>query len=175
MTVASRRARAKDLDAPTLYELLKLRVEVFVVEQASPYPELDGRDLLGETRHFWLEVPNGEVICTLRLTEEHTGGRKVFRIGRLCTKRSARGHGHTTRLLRAALAEVGDYPCRIDAQTYLAEMYAQHWFVRDGDDFLDGGVPHVPMLRPGGPPSPQAVTRPASSAGGPGAATEPVP
>jgi ElaA protein len=183
MTVALRRAWAKDLDAATLYELLKLRVEVFVVEQACPYPELDGRDLLAETRHFWLEKPDGKVICTLRLMEEHAGGEKVFRIGRLCTKRSARGQGHTTRLLRAALAEVGDYPCRINAQTYLADMYAQHGFVRDGDDFLDDGVPHVPMLRPNRPPvslaaarlgvpPPHAATRPASSAGGPGSGVE---
>ena len=149
MTETLRRTWAKDLDARTLYELLKLRVEVFVVEQAIPYPELDGRDLLAETRHFWLERPDGEVICTLRLMEEHAGGEKVFRIGRLCTQRSARGQGHTTRLLRAALAEVGDYPCRINAQTYLAEMYSQFGFVRDGDDFVDDGVPHVPMLRPG--------------------------
>ena len=67
MTVALRRSWAKDLDAATLYELLKLRVEVFVVEQACAYPELDGRDLLPETRHFWLQGPRGEVICTLRL------------------------------------------------------------------------------------------------------------
>ena len=59
MTEALRRSWAKDLDARTLYELLKLRVEVFVVEQACPYPELDGRDLLAETRHFWLETPAG--------------------------------------------------------------------------------------------------------------------
>jgi ElaA protein len=149
MSEALRRTWAKDLDVQTLYELLKLRVEVFVVEQAIPYPELDGRDLLTETRHFWLERHDGEVICTLRLMEEHAGGRKVFRIGRLCTKRSARGQGHTTRLLRAALAEVGRYPCRINAQTYLADMYARHGFVRDGEDFLDDGVPHVPMLRRG--------------------------
>ena len=45
VTVALRRCWGKDLDAATLYELLKLRVEVFVVEQACPYPELDGRDL----------------------------------------------------------------------------------------------------------------------------------
>jgi ElaA protein len=156
MTAALRRAWAKDLDAPTLYELLELRVEVFVVEQACPYPELDGRDLLAETRHFWLEQPGrggtpagGGVICTLRLMEEHAGGEKVFRIGRLCTRRDARGQGHTTRLLRAALAEVGDYPCRINAQAYLAEMYADHGFIRDGEDFVEDGVPHVPMLRPG--------------------------
>jgi ElaA protein len=156
MTIALRRLRAQDLDAATLYELLKLRVEVFVVEQACPYPELDGRDLLAETRHFWLEAPDGEVICTLRLMEEHTGGAKTFRIGRVCTKRTARGQGHSSRLLQAALAEVGDYPCRIDAQTYLEEMYRQHGFVRQGDEFLDDGIPHVPMERPGirteGPP-----------------------
>ncbi len=152
MTEALRRSWSKDLAARTLYELLKLRVEVFVVEQACPYPELDGRDLLAETRHFWLESADGEVICTLRLMEEHAGGEKAFRIGRVCTKRSARGQGHATRLLRAALAEVGHYPCRIDAQKYLAAMYARHGFVRDGGDFLDDGVPHVPMLRPGSGP-----------------------
>jgi ElaA protein len=149
VTVALRRVRAPDLHAATLYELLKLRVEVFVVEQACPYPELDGRDLLTETRHFWLEQPDSEVISTLRLMEEHTGGAKAYRIGRVCTKRSARGQGHAERLMRAALAEVGDYECRIDAQTYLAEMYARHGFVRVGDEFLEDGVPHIPMVRPG--------------------------
>lgn len=156
MTIALRRAWAKDLDAPTLYALLRLRVEVFVVEQACPYPELDGRDLLAETRHFWLEEAGrggvsgrGDVICTLRLMEEHAGGQKTFRIGRLCARRDVRGQGHITRLLRAALAEVGDHPCRIDAQAYLVDMYARHGFVRDGDDFIDDGIPHVPMLRPG--------------------------
>ncbi|GFG76448.1 UPF0039 protein [Mycobacterium botniense] len=149
VTAALRRAWAKDLDAPTLYQLLRLRIEVFVVEPACPYPELDGHDLLAETRHFWLEAPDGAVIGTLRLMEEHAGGEKVFRIGRLCTTHSARGQGHATRLLRAALAEVGDYPCRVDAQHYLADMYARHGFARDGDEFLDNGVPHVPMLRSG--------------------------
>lgn len=151
MTVAVHRRWAKDLGAATLYELLKLRVEVFVVEQACAYPELDGRDLLAETRHFWLEQGDGEVICTLRLMEEHPRGGKAFRIGRVCTKRSARGHGHTTRLLQAALAEVGDYACHINAQTYLEEMYAPHGFVRDGDVFFDDGVPHVPMVRAAAP------------------------
>ncbi|MGV0716685.1 GNAT family N-acetyltransferase [Mycolicibacterium sp. XJ662] len=147
MTVALRRSWAKDLDAATLYELLKLRVEVFVVEQATPYPELDGRDLLAETRHFWLEAADNEVICTLRLMEEHPGGQKGFRVGRVCTKRQARGRGHATRLLSAALAEVGDYPCRVDAQIYLEAMYAHHGFVRDGEEFVDDGIPHVPMVK----------------------------
>lgn len=148
MTVALRRSWAKDLDAAMLYELLKLRVEVFVVEQATPYPELDGRDLLAETRHFWLEDAEGRVVSTLRLMEEHPGGQKAFRIGRVCTKRTERGHGHTSRLLQAALAEVGGHPCHIDAQTYLQEMYGRHGFVRNGDEYVDDGIPHVPMVKP---------------------------
>lgn len=147
MTVALRRCWGKDLDTATLYELLKLRVEVFVVEQACPYPELDGRDLQSQTRHFWLQEPVGEVISVLRLIEENPSGRKLFRIGRVCTKQSARGGGHATRLLQAALADVGEHPCHINAQTYLVEMYARHGFVVAGDEFVEDGIPHVPMLR----------------------------
>jgi len=57
--------------------------------------------------------------------------------------------------------------CQLSARVYLADMDAQHGFVRDGDDFLDGGVPHVPMLRSTSPPPPAAAP-PASSADEPG-------
>lgn len=147
MTAALRRCRGVELDAPTLYELLKLRVEVFVVEQRCPYPELDGVDLLRETRHFWLNNPAGEVASTLRLLEEHPNGRKTFRIGRVCTAVAERGRGHTNRLMQAALAEVGADPCRLSAQSYLTGMYARHGFVADGPEFLEDGIPHVPMVR----------------------------
>ena len=150
MTVAPRRSWAKNLDAATLYELLKLRVEVFVVEQACPYPELDGRDLLAETRHFWLEQPDGEVIATLRLMEEHPGVHKGFRIGRVCTKRAARGQGHTTRVLQAALAEVGSTPCEVNAQIYLVNLYSAHGFTVAGEKFDMDGTPLVPMRRESG-------------------------
>ena len=147
MTVALHRAWARDLDASTLYALLALRAEVFVVEQSCPYPELDGRDLESQTRHFWLEKSGGEVISVLRLLEDHPGGETVFRIGRVCTRASERGHGYTNRLMAAALAEVGDRPCRISAQTYLADMYARHGFAIDGAEFDEDGIAHVPMSR----------------------------
>ena len=147
MTVALRRAWARDLDASTLYALLALRVEVFVVEQSCPYPELDGRDLEPQTRHFWLEKPGGEVISVLRLLEDDAGGETGFRIGRVCTRASERGRGHTARLMQSALDEVGESPCRISAQTYLADMYARHGFAVAGAEFDEDGIPHVPMLR----------------------------
>ena len=147
MTHPLRRSWGRDLDAATLYELLKLRVEVFVVEQSCPYPELDGRDLQKDTRHFWLEDAGGEVISTLRLMEEHPNGQKAFRIGRVCTKSDARGNGHTARLMKAALADVGEYPCHLNAQSYLVDMYARHGFVVTGEEFLEDGIPHLPMSR----------------------------
>jgi len=52
MTIGTARSWAKDLDATTLYELLKLRVEVFVVNRPPPIPSWTGRDLLAETRIF---------------------------------------------------------------------------------------------------------------------------
>jgi ElaA protein len=49
--------------------------------------------------------------------------------------------------MAAALAEVGDRPCRISAQTYLADMYARHGFAIDGAEFDEDGIAHVPMSR----------------------------
>lgn len=151
MTVALCRRCGPDLDAATLYELLRLRVQVFVVEQSCPYPELDGRDLEPATRHFWLESAGGQVVSVLRLIQDRAegnpGGRPLFRIGRVCTHASHRGRGHAGRLIQAALAEVGSHPCRLSAQSYLADMYARHGFARDGEEFVEDGIPHVPMLR----------------------------
>ncbi|WP_067676264.1 GNAT family N-acetyltransferase [Nocardia miyunensis] len=145
-TVTLKRSWAADLDTATLYKLLKLRVQVFVVEQKCAYPELDGLDLLPETRHLWLD-DEGEAISTLRLSEEHENGVKSFRIGRLCTTPSARGHGYTTRLLQAALAETGSATVRLNAQTYLIDMYTKHGFVTDGAEYIEDGIPHIPMRR----------------------------
>ncbi|BCK54460.1 GNAT family N-acetyltransferase [Nocardia wallacei] len=145
-TVALKRSWAADLDTATLYKLLQLRVAVFVVEQKCAYPELDGLDLLPETRHLWLD-DEGEIISTLRLLEEHKDGVKSFRIGRLCTTPPARGHGYTTRLLQAALAETGSATVRLNAQTYLIDMYTKHGFKPDGEEYIEDGIPHVPMRR----------------------------
>lgn len=145
-TVALKRSWALDLDTATLYQLLKLRVEVFVVEQKCAYPELDGLDLLPETRHFWLD-DEGEIISTLRLLEEHENGVKSFRIGRVCTSVPARGHGYTTRLVRAALAEAGSATVRLSAQTYLVDLYAKFGFKPDGDEFEEDGIMHLPMRK----------------------------
>lgn len=150
MNPALRRAWAADLDPATLYALLALRAEVFVVEQRCPYQDLDGADLLRETRHLWIEH-EGEVLGTVRLVEgpAANGSGREFGIGRLCTAPQARGQGHARRLVQAALAEVGSTPCRLHAQSTRVELYAKHGFVPDGAEFIMDGIAHVPMVRRG--------------------------
>jgi ElaA protein len=137
-----RRATPDQLDPATLYSLLRLRMEVFVVEQACPYPELDGRDLDPATVHLWLEK-DGAILGYLRLL---TNG-EVRRIGRVCTARPARGTGVAARLMRAALDEIGDARCVLDAQTHLSGFYAGFGFAVDGEEFVEDGIAHVPMRR----------------------------
>ena len=72
------------------------------------------------------------------------------RIGRVCTAPSARGHGLSRRLLTAALQEVGDAPCVLDAQEHLTRLYGGFGFVANGPGYDWDGVPHVPMRRPSG-------------------------
>src|SRR5262245_9071414 len=115
-----RRAWSADLTPAELYAILRLRGDVFVVEQNCPYPDLDGRDLEPTTRHFWVADGNAVTAC-LRLLEDPNG---EYRIGRVCTAKNARGRGLSRRLMAAVLAEVGDHPCVLDAQTYAAGLYA---------------------------------------------------
>lgn len=147
-----RHAPAAELPLRTLYAALKLRVDVFVVEQECPYPELDGRDLDAGTVHFWTADPgtpddpgtSDDVAGYLRLLTDADG---TQRIGRLCTAQAVRGHGLGARLMDAALAEVGERACVLDAQEHLRDFYARWGFVPTGPVYDWDGIPHVPMRR----------------------------
>jgi ElaA protein len=134
-----------DLDTRTLYELLKLRGDVFVVEQRSAYADVDGRDVEPATRHVWI-ARAGEPVAYLRVLGEHDG---TQRIGRVAVAKQARGDGLAARLMDEAMEIVGNRPAVLDAQTPLVGFYARYGFAATGPEFLDEGVPHVPMARPG--------------------------
>lgn len=140
---AVRLAAFEDLDVRTAYLLWQLRVDVFVVEQHCVYRELDGRDPAAGTRHVWAE-PDGVPVGYLRVLVEPDGAR---RIGRVCVAAPARGHGWADALMSRALEEVGDLRCVLDAQAHLAGWYARWGFAATGPEFLDDGIPHVPMER----------------------------
>ena len=131
-----------EFDALALYALLRLRVDVFVVEQECPYPELDGRDLEPTTRHVWIDEGGMPVAC-LRLLAEPDGS---HRISRVATAADQRHQGLAGLLVDHVMATT---PGRLvlDAQTYLEPWYVEHGFARTGDEFTDDGIPHVPMER----------------------------
>lgn len=135
-----REAAVADLDPVTLYKIIKLRVDVFVVEQACAYPELDGRDLEPGARQLWIER-DGEVIATLRLLDDGA----ALRIGRVATAAHTRAAGLAAQLVRRAVALAGEREVVLDAQSYLLGWYQRLGFVADGDEFVEDGIPHVPM------------------------------
>jgi ElaA protein len=145
--LALHRATFDELDAATLYAILRLRTDVFVVEQRCAYPELDGRDLEPGTRHLWLAPPERprEPSAYLRVLAEADGS---ARIGRVCVAPAGRGAGLAADLMADALQLIGESTTAVlDAQTYLVGFYRRCGFVDDGPEFVEDGIPHLPMRR----------------------------
>ena len=133
-------APTRNLDVVTLHEILRLRQDVFVVEQECAYPDIDGRDLEPGTVQWW--AGSGSVDATLRVLREADG---TERIGRVATAKAARGAGLAGELMRAAIADCRTASIAIDAQSHLHDWYAGFGFVRSGEDFVEDGIPHIPM------------------------------
>ncbi|SFA51138.1 ElaA protein [Rhodococcoides kroppenstedtii] len=135
------RATVRDADPAVLYRILRLRTQVFVHEQRIvDEEEIDGRDLEDTTTLFWVEE-NGEVLATLRLLQDDLPAH----VGRVATAQQARGRGLAADLVRAALEHAGT-DVAISAQAYLEGWYGRLGFVRTGENYLEAGIDHVPML-----------------------------
>ena len=132
------------LEPLTAYGLWKLRQDVFVVEQQCPYRDLDGQDLLPDTRHVVLEDDEGVVLGCARVLDEGD----TWRIGRVALHPTVRGKGWADRLMEAALQVCPDKDVVLDAQAPLVDWYVSFGFEVSGPEFLDDGIPHVPMRRP---------------------------
>lgn len=141
MTAVVRSARLAELDPRTLYRLLQLRVDVFVVEQACAYPELDGRDLERDAVHWWAQEGE-DVLAALRVLVEPDGSR---RIGRVVSAPGARSRGLAADLMRQALASIGTGTVVLHAQSHLEGWYARFGFAASGPGFMEDGIPHIPM------------------------------
>lgn len=144
MRVISR--RFDELSAREFHDIARLRGDVFVVEQDCAYADLDGRDLEPATEHHWLagedDDGDGPIVCYARSLAEHDG---TVRIGRVVTARSVRGRGLAGALIAALLDRFDGSTIVLDAQSHLADWYAGFGFDVVGDEFLEDGIPHVPM------------------------------
>ncbi|MBK5221839.1 MAG: GNAT family N-acetyltransferase [Acidimicrobiia bacterium] len=135
-----RHAAFDELSPATLYEILRLRTDVFVVEQRCAYPELDGRDLEHAARHWWIEE-DAVPVAYLRVLTEADG---TTRIGRVVTAPASRGRGLAAHLLHAALTDA-PRPVVIHAQAHLERWYRRFGFVISGPVFDEDGIDHLPM------------------------------
>lgn len=140
----TRAASWNDLDTTTLYAILKLRVDVFVVEQKAAYPEIDGRDTEPGTRHLWLQHGD-EIRAYLRILDDGD----ALRIGRVLTAPAARGAGLGERVMAEAVTIIGNRPSVLDAQAHLVGFYGKFGYRQTGPEYLEDGIPHVPMARDG--------------------------
>lgn len=137
-----RTARFAELTGAEVYGLCRLRVDVFVVEQQCPYPELDGRDVEPATVHLWFEGDDG-VVATIRVLDD--GDTRA--IGRVATAAAHRGRGLSAQLIEAGIALCEGHPITMGAQAHLAGWYARFGFRTSGPGYVEDGIPHVPMRR----------------------------
>lgn len=134
-----------DMKPGLLYDMLALREAIFVVEQTCIYQELDGLD---KTAQHLLALQNDTVVACLRiLPPDENEGR--IRIGRVAVSPGCRKRGIARQMMLLAIDKAHlDYPSSgvfLDAQTYLQAFYKSMGFQVCGGEFLEDGIPHVPM------------------------------
>lgn len=131
-----------------LYAMLKLRTDVFFLEQRIEEEELDNRDQEPGTEHFWITDDAG-VAAYLRVlwneTAEHRDAHRV--IGRVVVRADRRGEGLAQELLAAVLARFGGEGLLLHAQEYIAPLYAKIGFEPFGEIYQEAGIPHISMYR----------------------------
>ncbi len=132
-----------------LYDLLRLRADVFVVEQRCIFVDIDGRD--PEALHLLARsTENTSLLGTLRLFPPHPDAGQV-RIGRVATTLRARGAGLGRAMMIEGLAETqrrfGPVPVRLEAQSRLEAFYRSLGFARASEDYVEDGILHCAMLK----------------------------
>ncbi|MER1984992.1 MAG: GNAT family N-acetyltransferase [Solibacillus sp.] len=136
----------KQLTNIELYNILKERTAVFVVEQNCPYPEVDGKD--PKSYHLFKEE-NGEVIAYLRILPAGVSYKELS-IGRVLVKKEYRGQKLAVELMTTALQfihnELKETTVKIQAQDYLRNFYQSFGFEAISETYLDDNIPHVDML-----------------------------
>ena len=127
-----------------LFEIYKLRVAVFIVEQQCAYPEVDDADRAAY--HIWLRDGDG-IQAYLRLLPPGATIDTVS-IGRVIAEKRRQGLGSriVAEGIRAAREIFGARKITIEAQTYARALYEKAGFVQSSEEFLEDGIPHIQMV-----------------------------
>ena len=133
-----------ELSPEELYDILKARVDVFVVEQECPYPEIDGKDK--DAYHIFLRDEIG-IAAYLRVLKSGVSFPEPA-LGRILTTR--RGEGLGARIVNEGIRFIeekfGAEQIRIEAQVYAKGFYEKLGFRQCSEPFMDDGIEHIEML-----------------------------
>jgi ElaA protein len=139
----------EQLSVHELHDLLRLRTDIFVVEQACAYAEIDGRD--PQCLHILGSTGQGDLVAYARIIPPH--GDEPPHIGRVVVRADQRGQGHAHELMRFTLEQMearhGSGRAALAAQSHLEKFYSEFGFVRCSEEYPWDGIPHVDMERAG--------------------------
>ncbi|WP_096187107.1 GNAT family N-acetyltransferase [Evansella halocellulosilytica] len=135
-----------ELTTTELYNILKERVQIFIVEQQCPYPEIDDND---QVAYHIFNEKDGEVAAYARVLPKGTTYDEAA-IGRVIVKKEYRGHGLGNELMEQAMNlltnRLDETEIKLSAQDYIKHYYAAFGFKQVSDVYLEDDIPHVDML-----------------------------
>lgn len=139
-----------ELSTDELYSFLKLRTDVFFVEQRIDEEELDNRDQEPTTRHLWIADDQGAAAYLRIIVDAEPTFRDARHLfGRVAVRPDRRGEGLMQLLIAEVLRLVGEHPMLLHSQQYIAPLYAKYGFEPFGEPYVEAGLPHVMMYRAG--------------------------
>ncbi len=140
----------KQLSTDELYDILKLRVDVFVVEQNCPYPEIDGKDKHPDALHLIGRDKDGQIAAYLRILPPGLSYKQIS-IGRVVVAKNSRGQGVCDIMMQKAFEQIRrnwpDDDIKIGAQVYLKDFYKSLGFEESSENYLEDGIPHIDMIK----------------------------
>ena len=136
-----------ELTLETLYDIMRLRQEVFILEQNCPYLDADGKDI--HSYHL-LGYVDSELVAYLRLVKPGISYDELS-FGRILTSKKIRGNGVGKLLMEEGIKQskilFGNIPNRISAQMYLKKFYNAFGFKETNKEYLEDGIPHIEMIK----------------------------
>lgn len=133
-----------------LYDIMKLRQLVFVVEQNCPY--LDADDLDKEAWHLLFYGWDEQLVAYSRIIPKGIAFPEYASIGRIVVHPDFRKNNIGKELVKKSIEEMvvkyGNIEIKISAQSYLIKFYESLGFYKSGEEYLEDGIPHTPMIKP---------------------------
>ncbi len=135
------------LSIDELYGLLRLRSEVFVVEQDCVYQDIDKKDK--KAIHI-LGIKNNDIVAYARIFKPGDYFKEAS-IGRVVVSQKERGSGFGYDIMNASIKTIRDEfketTIKVSAQTYLKKFYNNLGFIQVGEEYLEDGIPHIAMIK----------------------------